>query len=106
MSSGWARALSFHLHVGMSLHDWGQAAGWDSINVWREAARMPASLTLLQITNVGLMHPKSKALPLTRALQCRLLALGVIETACYGEGLPRSLSKTAVVSSINDCWYR
>ena len=68
---------------------------------------MPASLTLLQITNVGLMHPKSKALPLTRALQCRLLALGVIETACYEDkGLPRSLSKTAVVLSINDCWYR
>ena len=30
--------------------------------VWNEAAHMAASLTLLQITSVDLMHPQSKAL--------------------------------------------
>ena len=45
----------------------GQAAGGDSIKVWREAARMAASLTLLQITGVDLMQPQS-----SRGLQCRL----------------------------------
>jgi hypothetical protein len=33
---------------------------------------MAASLTLLQITRVDLMHPQSKALPLMRGLECRL----------------------------------
>ena len=33
---------------------------------------MAASLTLLQITSVDLMHPQSKALPRTRGLQCQL----------------------------------
>lgn len=34
------------------------AAGGDSIKVWREAARMAASLTLLQITGVDPMRTK------------------------------------------------
>ena len=39
----------------------GQAAGWgDSIKVWSEAAHMAASLTLLQITSVDLMHLKAR----------------------------------------------
>ena len=45
----------------------GQATGGDSIKVWREAARMAASLILLQITGgVDLMYPQM------RGLQCRL----------------------------------
>ena len=36
----------------------GQAAGGDSSKVWREAARMAASLNLLQIASVDLMHPQ------------------------------------------------
>jgi hypothetical protein len=44
--------------------------GWDSIKGRREAARMAASVTLLPITSVDLMHPEGKPLPLTRGLQC------------------------------------
>jgi hypothetical protein len=52
----------------------GQAAGWDSIKVWREAAQMAASLTLLQITGVDLANLQRRALPRTRGLQYRLFA--------------------------------
>jgi hypothetical protein len=45
----------------------GAGGGWGSIKVWREAAHMAASLTLLQITSVDLMHPQSKVLPLPLA---------------------------------------
>jgi hypothetical protein len=54
----------------------GAGGGWGSIKVWREAAHMAASLTLLQITSVDLMHPQSKALPRTRGLQRRLFTWG------------------------------
>jgi len=33
--------------------------GGDNIKGWREAARMAASVTLLPITSVELMHPES-----------------------------------------------
>ena len=39
----------------------GQAWVGDSIKVWREAAHMAASLTLLQITSVDLVNPQIKA---------------------------------------------
>jgi len=38
----------------------GAGGGWGSIKVWREAAHMAASLTLLQITSVDLMHLKAR----------------------------------------------
>ena len=38
----------------------GQAMGWDSIKVWREAAHMAASLALLVITGVDLMNPQKQ----------------------------------------------
>lgn len=43
--------------------------GGDSIKGWREAARMAASVTLLQVTSVELMHPEGKARPPARGLQ-------------------------------------
>jgi hypothetical protein len=45
--------------------------GGDNIKGWREAARMAASVTLLP-TSVELMHPESRALPLTGGLQSLL----------------------------------
>ncbi len=44
----------------MSPHDGGRRRGGDSIKVWREAAHMAASFTLLQITSVDLMHLKAR----------------------------------------------
>ena len=38
----------------------GAGGGRGSIKVWREAAHMAASLTLLQITSVDLMHLKAR----------------------------------------------
>ena len=38
----------------------GAGGGGGSIKVWREAAHMAASLTLLQITSVDLMHLKAR----------------------------------------------
>ena len=46
----------------------------DNIKGWREAARIAASVTLLPITSVELMHPESRALPLTGGLQSLLFA--------------------------------
>ena len=43
----------------MSPHDGAGGGVGDSIKVWREAAHMAASLTLLQITSVDLMHRKA-----------------------------------------------
>ena len=56
----------------MSPHDGTGGGVGDSIKEWSEAAHMSASLTLLQITSVDLMHAQSKALPRTRGLQVRL----------------------------------
>ena len=56
----------------MSPHDGTGGGVGDSIKVWSEAAHMSASLTLLQITSVDLMHAQSKALSRTRGLQVQL----------------------------------
>jgi hypothetical protein len=50
----------------------GQAAGWESIKVWRQAANMAACLTLLQITGVDLANPQSKTLARMRGLFAKL----------------------------------